>query len=194
MIPRTQVRKIISFRDDKWGLNQTPPARFDGDGLHGVDRIKGYRYPAPSNQQPPNYPADHGDKSVDIYDTNYYSRDVSRPPTTVYTAQRYAEALEANLAELPDPEGVRASSSQGNKNPAVLRYDPSGLRSAMSATWTEMDKALEKAQDNHNVHYAWEDKASAVEIIEDCKTKGLPPVPGVPYKWNEPALRRQAQW
>jgi 2-keto-3-deoxy-L-rhamnonate aldolase RhmA len=30
------------------------------------------------------------------------------------------------------------------QNPAVLRYDPTGLRSAMSATWAEMDKSLEQ--------------------------------------------------
>lgn len=33
--------------------------------------------------------------------------------------------------------------SKGNKNPAVLRYDPTGLRSAMSATNAEMEKSIQ---------------------------------------------------
>jgi hypothetical protein len=37
-----------------------------------------------------------------------------------------------------------ASFTLAQQNPAVLRYDPTGLRSAMSATWAEMDKSLEQ--------------------------------------------------
>lgn len=33
--------------------------------------------------------------------------------------------------------------SKGNKNPAVLKYDPTGLRSTMSATNEEMQKSIQ---------------------------------------------------
>lgn len=36
--------------------------------------------------------------------------------------------------------------SKGNKNPAVLKYDPTGLRSTMSATNEEMQKSIQVNQ------------------------------------------------
>ena len=42
---RLQLKKVFFFRpDDPHNLHQTPPASFK---MPGVDRIKGYRYPAP---------------------------------------------------------------------------------------------------------------------------------------------------
>lgn len=45
---------------------------------------------------------------------------------------------------LLDASPIRAGQSPGNNNPAVLAYDPTGLRSTMSATWEELDKAVLK--------------------------------------------------
>ena len=51
---------------------------------------------------------------------------------------------------LLDASPIRTGSSPGNKNAAVLAYDPTGLRSTMSATWEELDKAvLINALPNH---------------------------------------------
>ena len=51
---------------------------------------------------------------------------------------------------LLDASPIRAGQSPGNNNPAVLAYDATGLRSTMSATWAELDKAvLKNALPNH---------------------------------------------
>lgn len=51
---------------------------------------------------------------------------------------------------LLDASPIRAGQSPGNNNPAVLEYDATGLRSTMSATWAELDKAvLKNALPNH---------------------------------------------
>lgn len=41
------------------------------------------------------------------------------------------------------PDEKRPEPSQGNKNPAVLKYDPTGLRSTMSATNTAWEESLQ---------------------------------------------------
>jgi hypothetical protein len=46
---------------------------------------------------------------------------------------------------------TRLHSTPMLQNPAVLRYDPTGLRSAMSATWAEMDKSLEQYRVSHTI-------------------------------------------
>ena len=51
---------------------------------------------------------------------------------------------------LLDSTPIRLNQSPGNKNPAVLEYDPTGLRSTMSATWGALDKAVvENAAPDH---------------------------------------------
>lgn len=66
--------------------------------------------------------------------------------------------------------------SPGQKNPAVESYDPSGLRSSMTATWTQLDKSLEANRPTHLVRPWW---AQHIEKIhEECDRKGIPRVPG----------------
>ena len=50
--------------------------------------------------------------------------------------------------------------SPGNHYTAatVKAYDPTGLRSAMTATHAEMYKSIQSHMPNHNVSYAWEDQ------------------------------------
>lgn len=45
---------------------------------------------------------------------------------------------------LLDASPIRLGQSPGTNNPAVLAYDATGLRSTMTATWTELDKAVIK--------------------------------------------------
>ena len=63
---------------------------------------------------------------------------------------------------------------------AVSRYSPDGLRSAMSATHEALAESIKK-QD-------------ADAILADTKAKGLPPIPGQPFKWKLPAATKIAKW
>lgn len=70
--------------------------------------------------------------------------------------------------------------SPGNKNPAVLDYDPSGLRSSMSATWAALDIAVvERAAPNHLPTPEWWKDLAFIEA--ECDRKGHPYVMGRKY-------------
>jgi hypothetical protein len=45
---------------------------------------------------------------------------------------------------LLDASPIRLGQSPGTGNPAVMAYDATGLRSTMTATWAELDKAVLK--------------------------------------------------
>ncbi len=101
------------------------------------------------------------------------------------------------------------------QNPAVLAYDKTGLRSAMSATWEEMEKSLEAnkvvfdvilvpnngpstlslymhSQADHLVRYEWENDISS--LIKYAEERGLPPVGGRPVKIRVTKRTRTAYW
>ena len=84
-----------------------------------------------------------------MYNNNYYVRDTKRNVVTTEMHLPPKIALERGVPELSDGRPTSAmgkpdetQGSPGNKNAAVLDYDPSGLRSAMSATQEELDKSL----------------------------------------------------
>ena len=63
--------------------------------------------------------------------------------------------------------------SPGMKNPAVARYDPTGLRSTMTASWKELDAALLKnAEPDHFPDPVWVTEID--KLNEECERKGLP--------------------
>lgn len=64
---------------------------------------------------------------------------VHRQPYTQVFLCCFFQALELISNEL-GPEDP--APSQGNKNPAVLKYDPTGLRSTMSATNKAWEESL----------------------------------------------------
>ena len=76
----TQLRRAILFApDDPNNLHQTVPQRHI-EGLN-VERIKGYRYPAPGSRTGARVPV--RDSSDMLYDTNYAPRDPRNLPDTV---------------------------------------------------------------------------------------------------------------
>lgn len=76
-------------------------------------------------------------------------------------------------------EKVKAG-SPGFKNVAVARYDPSGLRSAMTATWKELDAALAvSATPDHLPRAVWEKDYD--KLLEEWEKKGIPPRLGKRY-------------
>ena len=89
-------------------------------------------------------------------------------------------------------EGSKGQFGKLNFEIAVSRYSEDGLRSAMSATHEALEAAIKKEDADQLVHYSWEPQADAV--LADLQAKGLPPTPGLPYKWTLPETARQAQW
>ena len=94
------------------------------------------------------------------------------------------------------PYGDRTGAPGTFANPAVAKYDSTGLRSSMSATWGELDNALAKqAQADHLVYYEWENSHEDIEA--ECEAKGIPYVEGRKYgvgSKNRPANYTTVKW
>ncbi|TFJ80786.1 hypothetical protein NSK_007963 [Nannochloropsis salina CCMP1776] len=181
---QTKIRSWALFRPDD--INDLYPFPRNRISYPGVERIKGYRYPAPGSRPKVNVPQSESDDK--LYDIKYFDHDTRRRPAEVFSW-----SPDFKRVALPDsPEPAKLMGSPGNKNPAVLAYDPTGLRSAMSATNQELEKALDRAMPNHNVRYAWQ--AEEEQIVKDCEAKGLPVPPGKRAKFAVPAMATQRRW
>ncbi|CCI39414.1 unnamed protein product [Albugo candida] len=149
-----------------------------------------YREPSPSSQPKdvhvPSYP-----NKESVYNIQYYTRDTRRNLAKEFAVEMHPSIPIKKIVELPEgaPKG-----SPGNKNPAVLGYDPTGTRSAMSTTHAAMNQLLQRQVETnpHNVHYEWEPFQE--EIIRDFEEKNLPPIPGRPCQWHVPTSSRQEDW
>ncbi|TMW58239.1 hypothetical protein Poli38472_011827 [Pythium oligandrum] len=146
-----------------------------------------YRYPSPTSQ-PGSAHVPSSDGKERVYNIQYYTRDIRRMPfpteVGMHPSLGYVEPAKL-------PEGV-SRGSPGNKNPAVLAYDPTGTRSAMSTTHEARDKLIIQNMSTHNVRMAWE--AQEEEILKECEAKGIPPVPGRPFEWDMPDVARVNRW
>jgi len=163
-----RLKEFLQFRpEDPGGLLQVLPQR--EANVSGVERIKGYRYPAPGSRTGARVPV--RDSAEEVYDIKHYSRD---PRNVKPDEETFINSAAKPVLLAPS---VPKIGSPGNKNPAVLRYDPSGLRSSMSANWAALDASLEKhAKPNHLPAPAWFKDLKAIE--EECEKKGIPYVPG----------------
>jgi len=114
------------------------------------------------------------------YDIKYFSRNTRREGhldsggDSLRLEDAWTDSKEVALIDADAPRG-----SPGNHYtaPVVKEYDPSGLRSAMTATHEETYKAIQKRMPTHNVSYAWSKDIEAV--VASYKDNGLPPVPGL---------------
>ena len=99
-----------------------------------------YRYPAPGSQPQAFVPGQENDDL--LYDTKYYTRDSRRhpEPAFVISGPKTPKHFLANSEPLP------LLGSPGNNNDDVLKYDPTGLRSAMSATNAQHREAILKVR------------------------------------------------
>lgn len=145
-------------------------------GKTGPTAAKPYRYPAPGSQGQPVIP--EGPKHR-TFDTKYYPRDARHAPgmtTDMEDAFGHLDqsTLDGHFAPSELIDNNRGSA--GNKNEDVLRYNPDGLRSAMSASWEAMEAELATHAPTQLPHYEWEEDAA--DIIEYTEARGLPPVPG----------------
>jgi hypothetical protein len=74
-----------------------------------------------------------------------------------------------------------------------MKYDPSGLRSSMSATWGALEKAVdEKATPNHLPKPAWWNELDAIEA--ECEKKGIPYLMGRRWGKNGTGNYNEIRW
>lgn len=128
-----------------------------------------------------------GDDKIDVphaspermYDIKYYSRDTrrSRVHNLRVTMSHPSLGIDAS------PEPPRLTGSQGQfANPAVARYDETGLRSAMSATHEAMNESIAKYLPTHLPGPAWATEDE--DVLAHAQEHGLPPVPGKTWTFN----------
>mmetsp|Transcript_5614 Transcript_5614/g.7920 ORF Transcript_5614/g.7920 Transcript_5614/m.7920 type:complete len:208 (+) Transcript_5614:42-665(+) len=188
-----KAKGFLSFRSEMMGMLQVPRAN---ERIPGVPRIKGYRYPAPASQDVPNVPEVPKDKT---YNISNYSSDlrVLRRESPVILSKRAQALMEQVEGEPKDPllssgEEVSKGSSPGNKNPAVLKYDPTGLRSAMSASWEAMDKSLESYRPLHLPAAEWIEDYP--QMLEHARKHNLPEPVGRKIRFKYQRILRTAHW
>ncbi|CAM9408114.1 unnamed protein product [Hapterophycus canaliculatus] len=188
-----KIRNVLEFKpkDPNRGW-QVPAAKTTMPGLDN----KQYRSPAPNSQPQANVPV--SDNPDLLYDTSYYKRDTKRAPRQIHSyvapairmlADERAKALELISNEVGPDE---PAPSPGNKNPAVMRYDPTGLRTTMSTSNKAWEESLQKYMPNHNVKPWW--WHSGVDHVAEAQAKGLPPPPGRRMDWEAPKGSKVASW
>lgn len=148
----------------------------------------GYRSPSPGSTKPADVP--HSISDDRLYDIAYFKRDTVRreenKPFLLYSEKLLQADIDI-INKVPHQIG-----SPGNKNPAVLAYDKTGLRSAMSATHAETKASIDKHMPTQLVREAWWDDAE--EIMAHHEKNGLPLPTGKGYKWNVPKRARMKLW
>ena len=139
-----RLRQVVEFRGGVTD-NYLHPAQAGVDTWNTDTRgtTPAFRVPPGSNtgSEQPRIPGASGSRLK--YSVGYYSRDTRRlaaPTEFEFTA---ATAATAAAPKRPD------LGSLGAKNPDVARYDASGLRTAMTTSWTALRRELAKSQPNH---------------------------------------------
>ncbi len=173
-----RIREMAVFRpENPQDLIQVLPQK--DQRVPHVPHIQGFRFPAPGSVHTASVPA--RDNSDRIYDTRLY-------PRNPYNLEKDEETMiNATKPVLHNPKGDYGDRTYGSTGmfgkPAVLEYDPSGLRSSMNATWKEMDIALAKeAKGDHLPHAEWENDIDSIHA--DCERKNIPYVSGRYYAAN----------
>jgi len=159
---------------------------------------KGFRSPSPGALQEVNIPKydyeidEDGNVNHDpLYNNQYYVRDTTRNCLDA-PIRMVNPALVDTTEIVPSPFANPATSSPGNKNPAVFAYDPTGLRSAMSATNEALEVSIERHQPKHLQTPQWSTDAAA--IMAKWERDGTHPVPGRAVRITEPDNFRVFRW
>ena len=138
-IGRGIIAKYLPKNVAKWidGLQFRPgkpsdmePSPLATQKLAGVDRIQGYRSPAPGSRPAPRVP--RLENSDEVFDTKYYHRDTRRMPRNhiIYYNKKYLNDDQVKaITDGANEPNLDWGSSGKFGNPAVKTYDDSGLRS-----------------------------------------------------------------
>mmetsp|Transcript_21133 Transcript_21133/g.84242 ORF Transcript_21133/g.84242 Transcript_21133/m.84242 type:complete len:207 (-) Transcript_21133:448-1068(-) len=183
----------LQFRPGNPKLMEPSPAARETD--EAVPRIQGYRYPAPGSRPPPRIP--RVESPDDVFDIKYYSRDTVRQPRKRYVLANKAYLSEeqkkkAVAIDAEPPKQLNWGSTGKFGNPAVKEYDPTGLRSSMTATYEALEASLEKHQPDHLPTPVWWDEYD--EICAKHEAQGRPIPLGRPTQWIKPAGLKKASW
>jgi len=183
-----------------------------------------YRYPSPGSQTKVNLPTyDKGDIREDPYNVLYYPTDTRRmdddralPSPEVERAKlalleedahHHTNSSDDNnnnnndvrMKEAQEALAKGPGSSPGNKGrfaTGISNYDPTGLRSTMSANHESMNLELQKHLPDHLPTYSWASKED--DIIAWHEERGLPlPIGGAGKDFGGtyvPTEGRIARW
>jgi len=211
-----KLRNFLVFREDDIHnlVGQPESARLT---MPGVERIKGFRYPAPGSRGPVSIPTVdlNDDFAADPYNTGYYWRDTKRntPAMTSFSivgsaispeqTKLVAGAVKVTVRE-EDVENGKMVESVMSLNPAKEQlgspgnkgvfatgpsdFDPSGLRSAMQTNWDALNKAIAERQPTQLVSYEWEEREQ--EILQLREEKNMGTYAGDGTKWRMPKKSR----
>lgn len=176
---RLQLRKMFVFRESEipGGTMGNFLAKAGGAVMNDEDSRRPWRYPAPASA-PVQGRIPQGTRKR-VYDITYYPRDTRR--NSWHLTEPIENGFHEKARALIESHGLvedaeEKQGSPGNNNPAVMWYDPTGLRTSMTANTAAFEDALAMATPTQLVRNGWE--YDSTEIVDDYTGKGLPPVPG----------------
>jgi NADH:ubiquinone oxidoreductase subunit B14.5a (Complex I-B14.5a) len=153
LIGQLKIRNVIEFNGGVLD-SSSYASGYDADfsAIGGYPRP--YRLPPGSFPQAriPSGPAERA------FDIKYYPRDARRNP---WPGDKLADELsftsEEAKALLATPELVKEPKlgSPGANNPDVIRYDPTGLRTAMTTNHASVQKSLSRHRAEHLPDPSW---------------------------------------
>lgn len=173
-----QLRNIIEFDG---GVTDTALLRGGADADMWSTHVRSYRFPVGSQPQA-RIPTQSSPAMA--FDIKYYSRDVRKnaAPGDRLIDASFSEATRG-LLDVPALVPAPTTGSPGAKNPDVERYDPSGLRSAMTTNHAAVARSLAQHRGTMILTPAWaRDRAGTASWVAAQKAKGAPveQFPGVP--------------
>lgn len=163
--PHLQLRNILEF-DGGIADTYLHPAQPGVDKWNVITHGTPNRFRLPPGSQP--QPRIPGTATIDrTYSIAYFPRDVRRnkDPLLNVPIEESFSAEAKKLLETPatgryatvgpvDPAAPPPGSLTGMKNPDVFRYDPSGLRTTMTANTAAMNKSLAAHRADHHPYPA----------------------------------------
>lgn len=124
------------------------------------------------------------------FEITYYPRDVRRlPEVSPLPIETNFAGDAAKLLVAPATVPNADAGSPGQKNPDVQRYDPTGLRTAMTANWAALNASLKATRANHLPTPRWQKFATA----EDNAALGRLVASGV-QPHGLPEAKRISKW
>lgn len=126
-----------------------------------------------------------------LYNNAYYVRDTAR--NCVEKPLRMVNpALIDTMVIVPNPRGNPSNSSPGSKNPDVLAWDPTGLRTSMTATNEALEISIASHMPDHLPTPQWHKDAE--QIMAKWEKDGTHPVMGRGLRMKEPDNFRVFRW
>merc|ERR1712100_531218 len=102
-----------------------------------------------------------------MYNNNYYVRDTKSNPETPVVMMVPSNSP---IAIEGPPQQLETGGSTGSfGNPAVKRYDPTGLRSTMSTSQEALTENLKQYAPDHQPEPLW--KSDAQDMLDEFKAK-----------------------